>query len=117
MVLGGDAVKKAAFVQAMPDDAGVRLEQDIARAVYDLTMLGAAQELFLLDNRRPAIGLADIVPRYLPIALKDPFSGSDYQWSDTMSRFYSVGPDRKDDKLKALYSAGMSQGDGDLVVP
>lgn len=115
--LGGEAVVLAAFDSVMPDEQQLHTEQDIARAAYDLTMLTAAQELCLLDSHKPATGMADLVPKYLPTVPKDPFSGTEYVWSKTMQRFYSLGPDRKDDGLKLLYAGGMTSSPGDLIVP
>lgn len=57
------------------------------------------------------------VPEYLPVEPKDPFSGSEFLWDSATSQFYSVGPDKHDDKMKTRYgSPNGTLSAGDIAV-
>ncbi len=77
----------------------------VAIAMFDLTRLRYAQRLAEL-NGLPA-----------PTAVKDPFTSSPLPFSASREIFYSVGPDKKDDKIELLYDATNGTiSPGDLIV-
>lgn len=118
-LLMGDSGNLLAFEWNMPDLSNVDVSARMARATYDLAMIAHAQQRYLLQNQKPALGMRDLVPAYLPTEPKDPFTtgGASYRWHERLQRFYSLGPDRRDDVLKLLHPGEPMESRGDVIAP
>lgn len=95
-----------------------RSRASVAAAKLGLLRLRLAQRITKLEGRPVPTSAAAYVPEYLPAEPLDPFSGAPFRWSAEHQRFYSVGPDGRDEKLSSEYkpSRGWSSG-GDITLP
>lgn len=88
-----------------------------AKVYYDLTRLILAQRLVELSGETTSGSMEALVPKYLPKVPVCPFSGKPYLWDAAWNggrgRFYSIGPDKLDDKGAPFNPSG---GKGDLAV-
>lgn len=113
----GDGVHEVAYARLRENPEPVALEVNLAKAAYDLTRLVLAQQRFLLEQRTAVEKPEQVIPAYVE-PLTDPYSGKPYKWSQRAQRFYSIGPDGKDNELRVLIRAEAdATGSGDLIVP
>jgi hypothetical protein len=90
----------------------------LGKASFDLARLALLQQLYLLEQRKPLEQPSQLIPAYLKTVPNDPYTGKPYLWSIAEQRFYSAGPDGKDDQLQILYRPELEQTTtGDLIIP
>ncbi len=96
-------------------------EERVQRARFGLLLLMLAERIRELEA--PAApstpgAPAGFVPEFLPEEPMDPFSGRPYLRDPVSGRWYSVGPDGKDQGLKVLYDRDDGvRSAGDVAVP
>ena len=113
------ALLKAAF--GMVPDVAMRFMINVNRtelkatertaAEVDLARLALAARLYQLEKGTSVTSVNELVPAYFPEAPKDPFSGKPFSYDSASGRFYSVGPDGKDDRLTVFSRDGDMSGD------
>jgi hypothetical protein len=84
---------------------------------FDLLRLATASKLYMVEHGKAPEKMADLAPAYLPAPLVDRLARGKAPYAVKEGRFYSVGPDGKDDRLKVNYdpSNGTVSG-GDLAL-
>lgn len=92
-------------------------DERLTRAHYDLAMLNAAQQVYLLTTQKELTDPAGLIPQFALEIPPDPFSDRPYRWSTKLHRFYSIGPDRKDDHLTRIARPEAGEKLGDIVLP
>ncbi len=108
--------------------AGLQLEphedSHLATQVYfDLARLRIARKLALLQGDQITTASATLVPRYLPRNPVDPFSQTSYLWDEKTEQYYSIGPDKHDDRLSSELDPSRRRqsvregATGDIAVP
>jgi hypothetical protein len=103
---------------AMPDAQEGFIREKVAKAQFDLARLMVATRLMQLRGEPSTGSLSAFVPNYLPKAPLDPFSEKPYLWQPSEGCFYSVGPDRTDNRLEKRYdptNGTLSSGDIGLI--
>jgi len=98
---------------AVPNFEEAATREDLARARFDLLRLLTAQRLFALEQGREPETTDALAPDYLPETPKDPFA-EDCRAYGEQPFFYSIGPDRIDQRGDLRYDPSngtMSAGD------
>ncbi|MGI8905243.1 MAG: hypothetical protein ACR2IE_01990 [Candidatus Sumerlaeaceae bacterium] len=99
------------LMQVNPKSAA---DEQRTNAYVDLAALALASRLYEVERNVPPGSAGDLVPAFIEAPLQDPFSGKAYLWDSASARFYSVGPDGKNDYLKTI--SGSDDDPGDIVL-
>ncbi|MBN1902943.1 hypothetical protein JW926_16590 [Candidatus Sumerlaeota bacterium] len=75
--------------------------EKVALARYDLLRLDTAKKLYFLEHKKEPENMEDLVPGYIPVLLLDPFTEKEPFRKESF--FYSIGPDKKDQKGAVFY--------------
>jgi hypothetical protein len=102
---------------AVPNYVEAHTRAKAMAAAYDLARLHLAQRLAQVEGgAAPPVGPGAVAAYIQPVP-EDAFSSSPLLFQAEQNRFYSVGPDKDDDKLEFIYDAtNGTVSNGDLVV-
>lgn len=92
------------------------IRETVSRARYDLLLLNTARKLYTLEKGKESESLNDLVPDYLSVLPKDPFTpeGKDY---GIKYYIHSIGPDQLDQNCTILYDpTNGTVSEGDLLL-
>ncbi|MBN1903370.1 hypothetical protein JW926_18775 [Candidatus Sumerlaeota bacterium] len=84
-----------------PNFVEAQIREKAVLAKYDLLRLFTAKKLYLLEHKKEPKNMEDLVPEYIPELLIDPFTEKEPFRKESF--FYSIGPDKIDQKGGLLY--------------
>jgi len=83
------------------------------RTRYTLLEIALAEKIRLLRGDGETTDVAQLVPEFFPTEPKDPYTSLSFHYSKEYGEFYSIGPDKVDNKLETRYSSPTPDSNSD----
>ncbi len=111
-------VEKILYKIAAPNALEAHTRERAAKAKFDLARLLLARRIEQLESGTAPQDTSQLVPEYLPVDPRDPFSDTAYLWDASGELFYSIGPNERNENNRIRYdptNGTISTGDISLL--